>query len=94
MGIEHLTVGTCERCGMESRFEHPLGHDYYRDAAKWESQWAKVWPANTTPFHGAPGSGQHGQHSQLVCVNCLTEAEREQLREAQVRIEEEGAFPF
>jgi hypothetical protein len=83
MGIEYFTVGTCERCGRESRLEKPDA----RRSAEWWSQWATIWPESVTPV-----TMMSERPTQVVCVDCLTEPEGEQLREARERIDEELPF--
>jgi hypothetical protein len=70
MGIEHFVLVTCERCGKKEQ-HHPSGD---HRAAAWEANFATVWQPSATPLYARPtGEGP----SELVCLDCLTDAERE-----------------
>ena len=84
MGIEHVTIMTCDRCDKESRY------DSYGDRG-WESDWASLVPATVAPLgYGSPISSSKG----IICESCLTDAERKQLAETHVRLQYDEAFPF
>jgi hypothetical protein len=84
-GIEHWTYATCERCGKESRFESDVSiwHDEGRLT---EMGWGLVHPALAPSFNGRDLKASDGH---LVCPDCLTENEREQVgRDAEARRDE------
>jgi hypothetical protein len=79
MGVQHLTVVICDRCGTTK-----LSDDIRTELAGW----AESWPQTTTSFGSTPyhsrGDGA------VVCPACVTEAERRQQLE-----QERGAeIPF
>jgi hypothetical protein len=82
MGIEYLTVVTCDRCKRESRYDS-------RGDERWRSDWADLWPATVAPY------GElylYGGARDVVCADCLTDAEREQLAETRQRVQEVPPF--
>jgi hypothetical protein len=85
MSVEHYTVITCDRCAKERRYEAGL-----RSA---EGDWAEVWPAQATPLNHTPGRGEGYAlvPTDTVCLDCLTDDEREQFAEQRRPYEE---LPF
>jgi hypothetical protein len=86
MGIEHVTIVTCDRCKRETRYDSTsdpyLGHE-----------WAWLSPATVTPYgHHPPHRGTEG----LICASCLTDAEREQLERTSAKLQYDETFgpPF
>jgi hypothetical protein len=65
------TVFTCDRCGTEKRFDSP------RDFQP--SDWFELWPAAVSPYGIRPKPIAFP--SELVCVSCLTDEERSELRQ-------------
>ena len=86
LGIQHLTIVTCDRCKTEARYDAADGHRW-----DWTSRYAVAWPAEVTPYTG-DYSEQHALAGALVCSDCLTDAEREQLPVTAHSLESLGAF--
>ena len=87
MGIQYLTLVTCERCSKEARYD-ARGYDSEAEQAL-QSEWALCWPTSVTPVRALP---THGMET-LVCRDCLTDAEMTQLTERRLAFEDE-AVPF
>jgi hypothetical protein len=83
MGEEHVTVITCDRCGVESRYEG-WGCD---EEQRFRIEWAAFWPTTVTPVRDRPPWSS----KLLVCPGCLTDTEKEQLVEVvrDLQVEEE-----
>jgi hypothetical protein len=81
MGIKHLTIVTCDRCKGETRY------DSYAD--RWRAEWTSAWPASIAPY------GEHPPRSaaeSIICASCLTDTEREQLKETLIRLQADETF--
>jgi hypothetical protein len=97
MSIEHLTVVTCDRCKREERYER----DDWEGASA--PDWAVYWPEAVTPAMVTPiflGAAYEPVVERrpfgVVCADCLTEAERQQLTERRAQEEADRAdeIPF
>jgi hypothetical protein len=84
MGIEHLTIVTCDRCKSEFRYDSCRDRDWYTD-------WASLWPARIASYGGRPAMSAA---EVIVCADCLTDVERGQLAESRVRLQVEAEIPF
>lgn len=67
MATKQLFVITCDRCGSERQYatDDPTYH------SRIDAEWAFHWPDAVGPW----GEGRGGQPN-IVCIKCLTAAER------------------
>jgi hypothetical protein len=78
MGIQHYTVVTCDRCGTDRSLDGYVGWERTEQL----DGYAHVWPLAVVAWgYGYPELGP----DTVVCGDCLTEAEREQLEQSRLQ---------
>lgn len=81
MGIDYLSIVTCDRCGKASRY------------ADWDTErsllaeWATFYPATVTPVRCRPPRSS----GLVICLDCVTKEEKGQLESVGTALQAEEA---